>query len=137
MLEAAKAYKAGLKNELEAELAPFLDEKGRPEEAYRGAIRRIEIRHKRRERRSERDYVDWVLLAVSSLLRDRIASAVGGGDELLLNPDLVPDDSLGVPRAAAGLSGVEAARAALAEDFNLNTRLLLEQAFLRLGELAA
>jgi DNA polymerase-3 subunit delta' len=137
VLEAAKTYKAGLKNELEAELAPFLDEKGRPEEAYRGAIRRIEIRHKRRERRSERDYVDWVLLAVSSLLRDRIASAVGGSGDLLLNPDLVPDDSLGVPRAAAGLSGVEAARAALAEDFNLNTRLLLEQAFLRLGELAA
>jgi DNA polymerase-3 subunit delta' len=136
VLEAAKEYRAGLKLELEAELAPFLDERGRPEEAYRGAIRRIETRHKRRERRSERDYVDWVLLAVSSLLRDRIVSAVGGGD-VLLNPDLVPDDSLGVPRAAAGLSGVEAARAALAEDFNLNTRLLLEQAFLRLGELAA
>jgi DNA polymerase-3 subunit delta' len=137
VLDAAKAYKAGLKAELESELAPFLDEKGRPEDAYRGAIRRIEMRHKRRERRSERDYVDWVLLAVSSLLRDRIASAVGGGGELLLNPDLVPGDGLSVPRAAAGLSGVEAARAALAEDFNLNTRLLLEQAFLRLGELAA
>jgi DNA polymerase-3 subunit delta' len=137
VLAAAKAYKAGLKDELEAELAPFLDEKGRPEEAYRGAIRRIETRHKRRERRSERDYVDWVLLAVSSLLRDRIALAVGGDGDVLLNPDLVPDESLGVPRAAAGLSGVEAARAALAEDFNLNTRLLLEQAFLRLGELAA
>ena len=137
VLAAAKAYKAGLKDELEAELAPFLDEKGRPEEAYRGAIRRIETRHKRRERRSERDYVDWVLLAVSSLLRDRIALAVGGGTDVLLNPDLVPDETLGVPRAAAGLSGVEAARAALAEDFNLNTRLLLEQAFLRLGELAA
>jgi DNA polymerase III subunit delta' len=137
VLEAAKNYKAGLKAELEAELAPFLDEKGRPEEIYRGAIRRIETRHKRRERRSERDYVDWVLLAVSSLLRDRIAAAVGGGEGVLLNPDLVPDDTLSVPRAAAGLSGVEAARAALAEDFNLNTRLLLEQAFLRLGELAA
>ena len=137
VLEAAKVYRAGLKDELGAELAPFLDERGRPEEAYRGAIRRIEVRHKRRERRSERDYVDWVLLAVSSLLRDRIASAVGGGADVLLNPDLAPDDSLGVPRAAAGLSGVEAARAVLAEDFNLNTRLLLEQAFLRLGELAA
>ena len=137
VLDAAKTYKAGLKSELEAELAPFLDERGRPEDAYRGAIRRIEVRHKRRERRSERDYVDWVLLAVSTLLRDRIASAVGGGDDLLMNPDLVPDEGLSVPRAAAGLSGVEAARAALAEDFNLNTRLLLEQAFLRLGELAA
>ena len=46
------------------ELAPFLDEKGRPEDHYRGAIQRIEIRFKRKERRAERDYVDWVLLAV-------------------------------------------------------------------------
>ena len=37
------------------ELAPFLDEKGRPEDAYRGAIRRIETRFARRERRAERD----------------------------------------------------------------------------------
>ncbi len=137
VLDAAKVYKAGLRSELDAELAPLLDDRGRPEDAYRGAIKRIETRHKRRERRSERDYVDWVLLAVSSLLRDRIASAVGGGVEMLLNPDLVPDIGLSVPRAAAGLSGVETARAALAEEFNLNTRLLLEQAFLRLGELAA
>ena len=28
----------GLGRELDAELAPFLDEKGRPEEAYRGSI---------------------------------------------------------------------------------------------------
>jgi DNA polymerase-3 subunit delta' len=137
VLDAAKRYRAGLKDELAEELAPFLDDKGRPEEMYRGPIRRIETRHKRRERRSERDYVDWVLLAVSSLLRDRIASAVGGDGAVLLNPDLVPERSLSVPHAAAGLSGVEAARAALAEDFNLNTRLLLEEAFLRLGELAA
>jgi hypothetical protein len=32
---------------------------------------------------------------------------------------------------------LEQARAALAEDNNLNTRLVLERAFLRLGELAA
>jgi DNA polymerase-3 subunit delta' len=137
VLDAAKGYKTGLKAELEAELAPFLDEKGRPEDAYRGAIRRIETRHTRRERRAERDYVDWVLLAVSSLLRDRIASAVGGGIEVLLNPDLTQDAALTVPRAARGLAGVEEARAALAEDLNLNTRLVLEQAFLRLGEVAA
>ena len=92
MLDAAAEYKKGLKAELEAELAPFLDERGRPEDAYRGAIKRIEIRLKRRERRAERDYVDWVLLAVSSLLRDRIAGAVGGGADLFMNPDLVPDD---------------------------------------------
>ena len=81
VLAAAAEYKKGLKAELETALAPFLDEKGRPEDAYRGAIKRIEIRFHRRERRAERDYVDWVLLAVSSLLRDRIAGAVGGGPE--------------------------------------------------------
>ena len=81
MLVAAAEYRKGLKSELERELAPFLDERGRPEDAYRGAIKRIEIRFQRKERRAERDYVDWVLLAVSSMLRDRIASAVGGGSE--------------------------------------------------------
>ena len=53
---------------------------------------------------------------------------------MLINPDLVrtPGD---VPRAAAGLAAVEEARAALAEDLNLNPRLVLEQAFLRVAEL--
>ncbi len=137
VLAAAAEYKKGLKAELEAELEPFLDERGRPEEAYRGSIKRIEIRFHRRERRAERDYVDWVLLAVSSLLRDRIALAVDGDVDLLLNPDLTPDPGLSVVRAAGGLAGIEEARAALAEDLNLNTRLLLERAFLRLAELAA
>ena len=76
-IDGATEYRKNLSGELEAELAPFLDEKGRPEEAYRGAIRRIETRFKRKERRAERDYVDWVLLAVSALLRDRIALSVG------------------------------------------------------------
>jgi DNA polymerase-3 subunit delta' len=137
VLAAAAEYRKGLKFELEDELAPFLDEKGRPEDAYRGSIKRIEIRFQRRERRAERDYVDWVLLAVSSLLRDRIALAVGGGSELLLNPDLVPDGRLSVVRAARGLAGIEEGRADLAEDLNLNPRMLLERAFLRLAELAA
>ncbi|MGZ5307364.1 MAG: hypothetical protein ACXWEG_11585, partial [Actinomycetota bacterium] len=81
--------------------------------------------------------IDWELMAVSSLLRDRIASAIGGGPDLFMNPDLVPDDRLSVVRAARGLSGIEQARADLAEDLNLNPRLLLERAFLRLAELAA
>ncbi len=54
-----------------------------------------------------------------------------------MNPDLVPDDRLSVVRAARGLAGIEQARADLAEDLNLNPRLLLERAFLRLAELAA
>jgi DNA polymerase-3 subunit delta' len=132
VLASAAEYRKGLKSELEAELAPFLDERGRPEDAYRGAIKRIETRFQRKERRAERDYVDWVLLAVSALLRDRIAIGVGGGADLLLNPDLPPDERLSVARAARGLAGVEGARAELAEDVNLNTRLVLERAFLRL-----
>jgi hypothetical protein len=39
-------------------------------------------------------------------------------------------------RAARGLAGIEAARAELAEDLNLNTRLVLEGAFLRVTETA-
>jgi DNA polymerase-3 subunit delta' len=137
VLVAAGEYRKGLKAELEQEMAPFVDERGRPEDAYRGAIKRIEIRFQRKERRAERDYVDWVLLAVSSLLRDRIASAVGGGPGVLMNLDLRPDDRLSVARAARGLAGVEEARAELAEDINLNTRLVVERAFLRLAELTA
>ena len=44
---------------------------------------------------------------------------------------------LTVVRAARGLAGIEAARAELAEDLNLNTRLVLERAFLCLAEIAA
>jgi hypothetical protein len=137
VLDAAAEYKKGLRSELDEELGPFLDERGRREDAYRGAIARLEQRFKRRERRAERDYVDWVLLGVSSLLRDGIAAAVGAGEGLLLNPDLEPDDALSTLRAARGLAAVEEARAALAEDLNLNTRLVLERAFLQLSELAA
>jgi hypothetical protein len=57
---------------------------------------------------------------------------VAGSEAPLMNPDLVPEGTLTVHRAAAGLSGIEEARAALSEDFNLNLRLVLEQAFLRL-----
>ena len=105
VLDAAAEYKKNLKGELDEELAPFMDEKGRPEDAYRGAIKRIETRFKRKERRAERDYVDWVLLAVSALLRDRIAAGVGVRAADLLNPDLAPGDVLGVTRAAKGLAG--------------------------------
>jgi DNA polymerase-3 subunit delta' len=133
VLAAAAEYKKALKAELEEELAPFLDEKGRPEDAYRGAIRRIEVAFQRRERRAERDYVDWVLLAASSLLRDRIAAHVGTDRRDLMNPDREPQADGSPVRAARGLAGIEAARAELAEDLNLNTRLVLEGAFLRVG----
>jgi DNA polymerase III subunit delta' len=132
VLEAAGRYQKELAGSLQDELEPFLDERGRPEDAYRAAIRRIEERHKRQVRRAERDYVDRVLLAVSALLRDRVVAAVGGGSDLSLNPDVLPAEQR-VPDAAAGMAAAEAARADLADDVNLNTRLVLEQAFLRLG----
>ena len=131
VLAAAERYKKDLAEQLRDELAPFLDDRGRPEDAYRGAIRRMEERHKRQVRRAERDYVDRVLLAVSALLRDGVVVAVGGGSELLMNPDLAPA-AASPAAAAAGLAAAEEARAALAEDVNLNARLVLEQAFLRL-----
>jgi len=130
VLAAAERYKKDLVGSLSDDLAPFMDEHGRPEDAYRGAIRRIEERHKRQVRRAERDYVDRVLLAVSALLRDRVVASVGGGPDLLLNPDLVIDAS-DIPTAAAAIGAVEEARAALSEDLNLNSRLLLERAFIR------
>jgi DNA polymerase-3 subunit delta' len=139
VLQAAADYRKGMKEELKGDLAPFLDDRGQPEEAYRSAIRRLEVRFQRRERRAERDYVDWVLLGISALLRDAVAAEVGGGIEVLLNPDLAGEGGARLPvvRAATGMAAVEEARAALAEDINLNTRLVLERAFLRLGDVAA
>lgn len=132
VLRGAEVYRKELAAALRDELAPFLDERGRPEEAYRGAIRRLEERHKRRVRRAERDYVDRVLLAASALLRDRVVAAVGAGRDLLLNPDVAPPAEP-VPSTARAFAAVEAARAALAEDLNLNVRLVLERAFLQIG----
>ena len=139
VLVAADAYKKELAGSLQDELAPFLDERGRAEDAYRAAIRRIEERHKRQVRRAERDYVDRVLLAASALLRDRVVASIGGGSDMLLNPDVPASggDLRDVPAAASALAACEEARAALADDVNLNTRLVLEQAFLRLAPVAA
>ena len=62
---------------------------------------------------------------------------MGGGPDLFMNLDLVPDQGLSVLRAARGLAGIEEARADPAEDLNLKPRLLLERAFLRPAELVA
>jgi DNA polymerase III subunit delta' len=139
VLKSAEQYRKDLKEELGAELAPFLDEGGRPEATYRAAVRRLETRHQRRVRREERDYLDRALLAISSLLRDRIVEAIGGGEDLRINVDLAGSEGVGVtiPRSSRGLAAIEEARAALAEDLNLNQRLVLEQAFLQLGVVLA
>lgn len=132
VLAEAERYKKDVADSQKDDLLPFLDERGRPEDAYRAAIRRIEERHKRQVRRAERDYVDRVLLAVSALLRDRVAALVGGGSDVMMNPDVTPAIAP-VARSAGGVGAAEEARAALAEDVNLNPRLVLEQAFLRLA----
>jgi DNA polymerase-3 subunit delta' len=136
VVAAAADHKKGMSRDLEEELAPFLDEKGRPEEAYRGSIRRIETRFARRQRRAERDFVDRVLLAASALLRDRVVSGVGAPRDVLLNPDH-PVAGGEVTAAVAGLGAVEEARAALADDVNLNHRLLVERAFLQVASRVA
>jgi DNA polymerase-3 subunit delta' len=136
VLAATAQFKKGLREELPDELAPFLDERGRPEEAFRGVIRRIEERHRRRERRAERDYVDWVLLSVTSLLRDRVVAGRGGRPELRVNLDLEPAKS-SPAGAARAMGAVEDARAALADETNLNVRLVLEEAFLKVSALLA
>jgi DNA polymerase-3 subunit delta' len=134
VIAAAGAYKKDLKGELDAERAPFLDDKGRPEDMYRGALRRIETRFARRERRAEREYIDRVLLAASAVLRDRVVEGLGAAPDLRLNIDLAATgDDLGIARAADGLAALEGARAALAEDVNRNPRLVLEQAFLAIA----
>jgi DNA polymerase-3 subunit delta' len=137
VLDAAAAYKKGLRAELDEELAPFLDEKGRPEEAYRGAIRRIEVRFARRERRAERDQVDRILLAASTLLRDRIAATVRAPADLRLNLDREAEPAAGVGGLVASLAAVESARAELADDVNRNARLVVEQAFLVVASASA
>jgi hypothetical protein len=133
VIAAAADHKKGLGRELDAELAPFLDEKGRPEEAYRGSIRRIETRFHRRERRAERDHLDRVLMAASSLLRDAVAAGTGVSTQTLLNPDREAVEEGSPLKAVAGLAAMEEARAALADDVNLNPRLVVERAFLQLS----
>jgi DNA polymerase-3 subunit delta' len=138
VLAAADRYREAMKSDLAEELAPFRDARGRTEEPFRGLVRRLEERHKRRLRRAERDYVDWVLLSASSLLRDRLLQRAGGDPILRMNPDLDPDAEPGarsLSPAAAGraLGRLEQTRAAVADETNLNLRLVLEEAFLALA----
>jgi len=130
VLDAAAAYKKGLRAELDEELAPFLDGKGRPEEAYRGAIRRIETRFARRERRAERDQVDRILLAASAIVRDRIAATVQAPPGVRLNLDREAAPAADVGGLVASLAALEGARAELADDVNRNAKLVVEQALL-------
>ena len=136
---AAKQFRARLGEELEEELQPFLDERGRPEEPFRGVVRRLEEQHERRLRRAEREFLDWSLLSLAAYWRDAVLVSTGGDPGLVINLDMDvrgerPGD--GTPSSAARAWGeVEEARADLADETNLNARLILERLFLRLSEL--
>jgi hypothetical protein len=137
---AAKEFRASLGDELAAEVGPFLDERGKPEEAFRGVIRRMEEQHERRLRRAEREFLDSALLALAAYFRDLFVAASGGDEGLLINLDRPGE--LADPRWRAGAAGlalgaVEEARADLADETNLNPRLVLERLFLRLESMAA
>jgi len=138
LTDAAKAYRKRLGEELESDLAPFLDERGRVEQAFRGVVRRIEEHHERRLRRAEREFLDWSLLSLATYYRDLAVLAAGGGAGLLINLDRPAElAAVGLSAAAAGraMGAVEEARADLADETNLNPRLVLERLFLRLSAL--
>jgi DNA polymerase III subunit delta' len=137
---AAKEFRAGLAQELVEELEPFLDERGRPEDPFRGVVRRMQEQHERRLRRAEREFLDWSLLSLAAYWRDVVVAGAGGDAGLLINLDLGLAEAAKRPRlpvAAAGRAwgAVEEARADLADETNLNARLVLERLFLRLAEL--
>jgi DNA polymerase-3 subunit delta' len=137
---AAKEFRAGLAEELEAELQPFLDERGRPEDPFRGVVRRLEEQHERRLRRAEREFLDWSLLSLAAYWRDLVAAGNGAPGSMLINLDLGLEDPTkrpGLSIAAAGRAwgAVEEARADLADETNLNAKLVLERLFLRIAEL--
>jgi DNA polymerase-3 subunit delta' len=139
LLAAGKEFRTRLADELAEDLSPFMDEKGKPEEPFRGVVRRLQEQHERRLRRAEREFLDLSLLALSACWRDRVVAAVGARADLLLNVDLGSDGGLGSGWTAAGAARamglVEEARADLADETNLNSRLVLERLFLRLGAL--
>ena len=127
-----------LAGELKTELEPFLDERGRPEEPFRGVVRRLEEQHERRLRRAEREFLDWSLLSLAAYWRDVVLAESGGDTALIINLDLDVGDGRWAPSAAAQAWGaVEEARADLADETNLNARLVLEKLFLRVSALAA
>ena len=135
---AAKESRGRVAEELVEELEPFLDENGRPEEAFRGVVRRLQEQHQRRLRRAEREFLDAGLLALAADYRDRVAAAHGGGVDVLLNVDRAEQlavDGMDPAAAALAMGAVEEARADLADETNLNARLVLERLFLRLAKL--
>ncbi len=139
LLDAAKSHRKRVAEELAEDLAPFLDERGRPEEAFKGVVRRIQEQHERRLRRAEREFLDQALLAMAAWYRDEVLLASGGSVASAMNVDLAADHGAtgaSAADAALALGEVEEARADLADETNLNARLVLERLLLRLSTLA-
>jgi DNA polymerase III subunit delta' len=133
----AGAYRKHLASSQKEELGQFADpETGRPLEQYRGMVRRLQDRHLRQERRAERDFLDWSLLALEAWFRDALVVGTGGDPGWAINLDRDPPD-LPPERAALAVEAIEEARAALADDTNLNAKLVLEEAFLAVASVAA
>lgn len=133
LLGAAGEYRKRLAARLKEELAPFSDpETGAPLDQYRASARRLRERHHRQERRAEREFLDWSLLALESWFRDALLGGGGGELEWAINVDRVPG-RLSPRDAARAVEVLETARAALADETNLNPKLVLEEAFLQLA----
>jgi DNA polymerase-3 subunit delta' len=139
LVAAAKEFRANLAQELKADLEPFLDERGRPEDHFRGVVRRLEEQHERRLRRAEREFLDFSLLSLAAYWRDVVLTGAGGDAALVINLDLDlsgPVDAWTPAAAGRAWGAVEEVRADLADETNLNPRLVLEKLFLRLSSLA-
>jgi DNA polymerase III subunit delta' len=136
LTEAAGQYRKRLARRLTEELDPFLDpDSGQPLDQYRGTVRRMEARHRRLERRAEREFLDASLLALEAWFRDGLLRAAAGDPGWAINLDLA-SPSLGPPEATRAVEVLEQARAALADETNLNPKLVLEEAFLSLPAVA-
>lgn len=139
LVVAAADHRKRFAGRLAEDLKLFRDpETGRPLEQYRGAIRRLEQRHQRQERRAERDFLDAALLALEAWFRDALLAGAGGDPAWAINLDRPPSaETLPLPDAARAIQVLEEARAALADETNLNVRLVLEDAFLQLAPATA
>jgi DNA polymerase-3 subunit delta' len=135
LAEAAAEYRKGMGRFLDEELEPLLDQDtGDVAEQFRALARRIGERHQRRERRAEREFLDWSLLALETWYRDALLIATGGDPSWVINLDLDwSSDGVSPARAAAAIEALEEARAALADETNLNAKLVVERAFLRIA----
>jgi DNA polymerase III subunit delta' len=139
LLTEAAEYRKRLAARLAEGLEPFTDpETGAPLEQYRATVRRLKDRHHRQERRAERDFLDWSLLALESWFRDELLAATGGDPSWSIHLDLSGGKGeVDAREAARAVAALEEARAALADETNLNARLVLEDAFLALSPATA